>query len=85
MITRSGELLFLADTSVNIDPTAEDLVEIALCAAQELGALTWCRGSRCFPSLALGAPATRFATRSGRRWTYCIKPTNLDRGWRDHG
>ncbi|MGA8067826.1 MAG: phosphate acyltransferase, partial [Terriglobales bacterium] len=35
MITRSGELLFLADTSVNIDPTAEDLVEIALCAAQE--------------------------------------------------
>ena len=35
LITRNGELLFLADTSVNIDPTAEDLVEIALCAAQE--------------------------------------------------
>ncbi len=35
LITRDGELLFLADTSVNIDPTAEDLVEIALCAAQE--------------------------------------------------
>ncbi|MGA8149923.1 MAG: NADP-dependent malic enzyme [Terriglobales bacterium] len=35
MITRDGELLFLADTSVNIDPSAEDLVEIALCAAQE--------------------------------------------------
>ena len=35
MITRKGDLLFLADTSVNIDPTAEDLVEIALCAAQE--------------------------------------------------
>jgi malate dehydrogenase (oxaloacetate-decarboxylating)(NADP+) len=35
MITRSGELYFLADTSVNVDPTAEDLVEIALCAAQE--------------------------------------------------
>jgi len=35
MITRKGDLLFLADTSVNIDPSAEDLVEIALCAAQE--------------------------------------------------
>jgi malate dehydrogenase (oxaloacetate-decarboxylating)(NADP+) len=35
LITRDGQLLFLADTSVNIDPSAEDLVEIALCAAQE--------------------------------------------------
>jgi malate dehydrogenase (oxaloacetate-decarboxylating)(NADP+) len=35
LITRSGDLLFLADTSVNIDPSAEDLVEIALCTAQE--------------------------------------------------
>jgi malate dehydrogenase (oxaloacetate-decarboxylating)(NADP+) len=35
LITRKGDLLFLADTSVNIDPSAEDLVEIALCAAQE--------------------------------------------------
>ncbi len=34
MITRKGDLYFLADTSVNIDPTAEDLVEIALCTAQ---------------------------------------------------
>jgi malate dehydrogenase (oxaloacetate-decarboxylating)(NADP+) len=34
MITRSGQLYLLADPSVNIDPTAEDLVEIALCAAQ---------------------------------------------------
>ena len=42
LITRDGQLLFLADTSVNIDPSAEDLVEIALCAAQGLGALTWC-------------------------------------------
>ena len=33
LITRSGDLFFLADTSVNIDPTAEDLVEIALCTA----------------------------------------------------
>ncbi len=35
MVTRKGELYFLADTSVNVEPTAEDLVEIALCAAQE--------------------------------------------------
>ena len=34
MITRSGKSYFLADTTVNIDPSAEDLVEIALCAAQ---------------------------------------------------
>jgi len=35
MVTRKGELYFLADTSVNVEPSAEDLVEIALCAAQE--------------------------------------------------
>ena len=34
MITRKGKVFFLADTSVNIEPTAEDLVEIALCTAQ---------------------------------------------------
>lgn len=33
LVTRSGNLYFLADTSVNIEPTAEDLVEIALCTA----------------------------------------------------
>jgi malate dehydrogenase (oxaloacetate-decarboxylating)(NADP+) len=35
IITRKGDLYFLADATVNIDPTAEDLAEIALCAAQE--------------------------------------------------
>jgi malate dehydrogenase (oxaloacetate-decarboxylating)(NADP+) len=33
MITQKGDLLFLADCSVNIEPTAEELAEIALCAA----------------------------------------------------
>lgn len=33
IVTRKGEVFFLADTSVNIEPTAEDLVEIALCTA----------------------------------------------------
>ena len=33
MITRKGDIFVLADTSVNIEPTAEDLVEIALCTA----------------------------------------------------
>jgi malate dehydrogenase (oxaloacetate-decarboxylating)(NADP+) len=33
LITRRGEVFFMADTSVNIEPTAEDLVEIALCTA----------------------------------------------------
>ena len=35
VITRKGNLFVLADATVNIDPTAEDLAEIALCAAQE--------------------------------------------------
>jgi len=34
MVTRKGDIYFLADTTVNIDPTAEDLAEIALCAAE---------------------------------------------------
>ena len=34
LITRTGGLYFLADASVNIEPTAEDLVEIALCTAE---------------------------------------------------
>ena len=34
VITRGGDLYFLADASVNIEPTAEDLVEIALCTAE---------------------------------------------------
>ncbi len=34
LITRSGKLYFLADATVNIEPTTEDLVEIALCTAE---------------------------------------------------
>jgi len=34
LVTRRGDLYFLADCTVNIEPTAEDLAEIALCAAQ---------------------------------------------------
>ncbi len=33
LVTRKGDLLFLGDCTVNIDPSAEDLAEIALCAA----------------------------------------------------
>lgn len=33
VISRKGEVYFLADASVNIEPTAEELVEIALCTA----------------------------------------------------
>jgi malate dehydrogenase (oxaloacetate-decarboxylating)(NADP+) len=35
LITRKGDLYFFADATVNIEPTAEDLAEIALCTAQE--------------------------------------------------
>jgi len=34
VLTRKGDLLFLADCSVNIEPTAEELAEIAICAAE---------------------------------------------------
>jgi malate dehydrogenase (oxaloacetate-decarboxylating)(NADP+) len=33
LVTKKGDLLFLADCTVNIEPTAEDLAEIAICAA----------------------------------------------------
>ena len=33
ILSRKGDLLFLADCTVNIEPSAEDLAEIALCAA----------------------------------------------------
>ncbi|HEX8798786.1 MAG TPA: NADP-dependent malic enzyme [Terriglobales bacterium] len=35
IITRKGDLNFLADATVNVEPTAEDLAEIALSTAQE--------------------------------------------------
>jgi malate dehydrogenase (oxaloacetate-decarboxylating)(NADP+) len=34
LITRQGELFFLADATVNIDPSSEDLAEIAISAAE---------------------------------------------------
>jgi malate dehydrogenase (oxaloacetate-decarboxylating)(NADP+) len=34
LITQAGQLYFLADTTVNIEPTAEDLAEIAMLAAE---------------------------------------------------
>jgi malate dehydrogenase (oxaloacetate-decarboxylating)(NADP+) len=35
MITQKGNMYFLADATVNIDPTAEDLAEIAIMAAEK--------------------------------------------------
>lgn len=35
IVTRQGELYFLADTTVNVEPSAEEMAEIALGAAQE--------------------------------------------------
>ena len=34
LVTKRGDIYFFADCGVNIEPTAEDLAEIALCAAQ---------------------------------------------------
>jgi len=36
MILKSGDIYFFADTTVNIDPSAEDLAEIALICAKEV-------------------------------------------------
>jgi malate dehydrogenase (oxaloacetate-decarboxylating)(NADP+) len=35
MMLFRDQILFFADTTVNIDPTAEDLADIAICAAEE--------------------------------------------------
>ena len=35
IITRKGDMYFLADVAVNIEPSAEDLAEIAICCAQQ--------------------------------------------------
>ena len=35
LITPKGDIFFLADATVNIDPTAEDLAEIAIMAAEK--------------------------------------------------
>ena len=35
LLTRKGDILFISDVAVNIEPTAEDLAEIALVTAQE--------------------------------------------------
>jgi malate dehydrogenase (oxaloacetate-decarboxylating)(NADP+) len=35
MITQKGDIYFLADATVNIEPTAEDLAEIAIMAAEK--------------------------------------------------
>jgi malate dehydrogenase (oxaloacetate-decarboxylating)(NADP+) len=34
MITQKGDVYFFADTTVNIEPSSEDLAEIAICAAE---------------------------------------------------
>jgi len=34
LVTRRGDMYFLADCTVNVEPSAEDLAEIAICAAQ---------------------------------------------------
>ncbi len=34
LVTKKGDMLFLADCTVNIEPTAEDLAEIALCTTE---------------------------------------------------
>ena len=46
MITRKGDIYFLADTTVNIEPTAEDLAEIALCAAEDGAPFRHCAARR---------------------------------------
>ena len=86
VITRKGEVFFLADTSVNIEPTAEDLVEIALCTAH------MARRFDLVPRVAM----LSFSSFGGVDHPICDKVrkaveddqvcrSHFDRRWRNHG
>ena len=63
LVTRKRVLYFLADTYVYIEPTAEELVEIALTRLTRWRvALTWYRAWLCFRSPVLAARRIRSAT-----------------------
>jgi len=76
MITRKGDIyFFLVDTSLNIEPSAEDLVEIALCAAQTARRFDVSPASPCFRSRAVAALSIRNARKFAVPWNCCMKLT----------
>ena len=86
IVTRTGSLYFLADTSVNIEPTAEDLVEIALCTAETA------RRFDVVPRVAM----LSFSSFGSTKHPLCDKVrkavellrigrSHADSGWRNHG
>ena len=70
MIVNDRPYLF-TDTTVNIEPSAEDLAAIACLAADFARELGWSRGSPCSPSQTSAAPAIPPRRRSAGRWRWC--------------
>jgi malate dehydrogenase (oxaloacetate-decarboxylating)(NADP+) len=72
LITPKGDIYFLADATVNIEPTSEDLAEIAIMAAEKA------RRFNQEPRVAMLVllefrqhPPSAGATRSAAPWTWC--------------
>ena len=77
MITQKGDIYFLADATVNIEPTAEDLAEIAIMAAEKA------RRFNQEPRVAITASPISAArvmpspTRSAVQWTWSARRPRL--------
>ena len=72
LITPKGDIYFLADATVNIEPTAEDLAEIAIMAAEK--ARRFRHGaarSHAFLLEFRQHARIRWRTRCAGRWNWC--------------
>ena len=72
LITPKGDIYFLADATVNIEPTAEDLAEIAIMAAEKARRFNQePRVAMLSASRTSAARGIRWPTRCAARWTWC--------------
>ena len=86
MLVFEKHVVFCGDTTVNIDPTAEQLAQIAYAAAASFARSASIRASRCCRS----RTSDRCATRTRKRWPARSqllrqRDPNPDRGRRDAG
>ena len=71
LITPKGDIYFLADATVNIEPTAEDLAEIAIMAAEKARRFNLEPRVAMLSSRTSAARAIRWPTRCGAPWSWC--------------
>ncbi len=72
LITPKGDIYFLADATVNIEPTAEDLAEIAIMAAEKARRFNVrSRAWPCSRSPISAARAIRWPTKCAAPWNWC--------------